>query len=188
MKNKIFIIMLLLIVATVAFSNDNSGDYKLPKPPKGFEWYRVSELNAAFLKPRGWHSALKKSDGNLVVGIAKENFIKKGSFKTGMTIFMQKYDGNKEEFVEFLKKQREGLSSPHRVLLANDLKLNFFEGFNTLYIMEEKGVALFLLLVGNPETLTYYVILFESPVKSFDRFFKRYGSDMVNQFILDTDF
>ena len=92
----------IILLSNSDKNGNNKPNYKLPKPPNGFEWCKIEDEFIAFLKPKNWFTGIKEENNTIVIGIAKENFNEIGSFKTGLTIFIKKYKGDNNDFVKYL--------------------------------------------------------------------------------------
>jgi len=58
---------------------------QLPPPPDGLEWFKMEEIKAAFLAPKGWHVKHQDLGDKKIWAVSKENVDEQGGFQTGLT-------------------------------------------------------------------------------------------------------
>jgi hypothetical protein len=61
---------------------DNSSEWR--SPPSGYEWVECREIDSAFLKPKGWHFATRKTEHSRIFTILQKALDKPTTI--GMTI------------------------------------------------------------------------------------------------------
>src|SRR4051812_1488213 len=102
----------MLLVLTVAMlAGTTRGDDRLdfPKPPEGYEWTRLDEARAGFLRPKGWHVKSETSNGTHALFISREQIRDGGTFETGLTVNVVNA-GRDRDPVEYAKKYLAGMA------------------------------------------------------------------------------
>ena len=152
----------------------------LPVPPKGYTWVQAAEINAALLQPDGWHFKSTEKDGTLAYFITNQPIqpdAQPGTiqFETGVSINvtrqLPKVKGMKpsafaRQYIKLLMDRAEYVVESTRSPRGGP-----FIGFGV--VLRENGgenpIRVDHLAVGNDETGTLYVIIFESPLKNWDQ-------------------
>ena len=77
---------IVALAFVVAFFTQTLHAIDLPKPPSGFTWQQVPELQAALLKPEGWFFKQEYIKGGPTYFITQESPSESGEFSTGLTL------------------------------------------------------------------------------------------------------
>lgn len=169
----------VLLWAAVAYAID------LPKPPAGFSWQEIPELQAAFLKPDGWFFKKEESNGTLAYFITKEDISKGGEFQTGLTVNV--FHFKKDSATDHAQALIEQMSEQHHVTSAARKFGPFQEFVCDLKDTDASGTTVMhALTVANPKTNTMYLIIFESPEADWGPAWK-IGEQIMNQLAIDDD-
>jgi len=167
-------VLILTVFLLFSFGASTAFATELPAPPKGYTWARCVETKSAFLKPKGWH--FKKQQKGDVWGyfISKENIDKTGSFKTGVSIsVIPKIPAKKgmsansyaKAFIDVAAKSRDTIRDPWTQNMGP------FKGYGVVLLNRDENEGDFFthnLAIGNEETGTVYIIVFESSAGTWD--------------------
>lgn len=139
----------------------------LPKPPQGYSWEWCWEIKAAFLKPDGWFFKKDRKGDTPGFFITRENLVKEGSFKTGLTVnVIPKIPAKKNiSAYEFTRKFRDEARKSVKFIREWDKDMGPFRSVGFLYEKDDKDGAFKVhsLLISNDGTGTVYLVTFEAP-------------------------
>jgi len=186
-----YLFVLVLSLFTYASAVAKPSDF--PAPPSGYSWVSCSETKSAFLKPDGWFfKEERKGSGTWGYFISKENIEKAGSFITGLSVNVIKDVPSKAHASapDYAAAFIDEAAQTHKVVAAPWSKtLGPFHQFGVrTLVADPKGgdYITHTLAIGNEQTGTVYVLIFEAPVASWDAAWK-VGEPILKKFSIDTD-
>lgn len=168
---------------------------KLPDPPTGFSWHRIKSINAAFLRPDGWHYTKLKNKHGVAFRFSKEDSKNGEPFLTGLTVNVTK----KVSEVSHVKPSlyavhfMDGYIKGQKVVMEGKLdeigklKRLTFEVIKTT--PEPKDEVVFrirVVVIANDATDTMYTLLYGAPDDEWSDAWKL-GKKMLSVFQLDDD-
>ncbi|MFN7948418.1 MAG: hypothetical protein U0Z53_23910 [Blastocatellia bacterium] len=161
MKAIIFTLFLLLWVSAIANPLTQSG---LPPAPEGFAWQKLEEIKGAALVPNGWFFKKEEKKGTLAYFITQEDIDKGGWYDTGLSIqvFRQPQPNTAEEVARTIL---QGHNEKKELLKSWKTSAGKMNGWG--YQAKVKGAngkvtMVHSVIFSNPETKTFYWVLFES--------------------------
>ncbi|HQO58012.1 MAG TPA: hypothetical protein PLT76_04765 [Candidatus Omnitrophota bacterium] len=148
---------------------------QLPPPPDGLEWFKMEEIKAAFLAPKGWHVKHQDLGDKKIWAVSKENVDEQGGFQTGLTfISFQNVATQPQGRVlpsQFAKAMADETQSRYKLERREHGPKGPFWGCLYQYVEDSPGrepVRIFHSLVANDRTGTLYQIIFEAPVAAWE--------------------
>ncbi len=154
-----------------------------PKAPAGFAWKNVASIKAAFLVPDGWFFKEELRKDVRGIFISKESIDKDGKFQTGLTInvFPHKKDApaRARQFVA----EQASAGDVVNLWEADNGPLKLY-GVRLHVTRDPPAFTEHILAIGNSNTDTLYIFLFESPDATWDEAWKK-GEAMLGNFRLD---
>jgi hypothetical protein len=168
---------------------------ELPDPPTGFSWHRIKSINAAFLKPVGWHYTKLKNKHGVAFRFSKEDSKSGEPFLTGLTV-------NVTQKVSEVSHAKPSLYAVHfmdnytrgqRVVMEGKLdeigKLKRLTFEVIKKISESKDDAMCrirVVVIANDATDTLYTLIYGAPEDEWSNAWK-IGKKMLGFFQLDDD-
>lgn len=141
---------------------------ELPKAPDGFTWREVPAINGAFLIPVGWHFREEAGKGTLAYFITQDESAPPAQYRTGTLVNV------------FLKnpsapKKIEDIARALAAKYATEVEPGSFGPFRTLQCRYDvpgdsahETARVQLLAIANPKTNAAYLVMFESPVSTWE--------------------
>ena len=174
--------MLIFSVCTMAQQS------ALPKPPQGYSWEWCEEIKSAFLKPEGWFSKKDVKGETFGISISKEDLVKEGSFKTGLTVnVIPKIPAKKKvSAYEFTKQFRDEARKTVKIIREWDKDMGTFRSVGFQYERKDLDGAYKVhnLLISNETTGTVYLVTFEAPSEDWETAWK-IGEPIMKQLYID---
>jgi hypothetical protein len=164
----------------------------LPTPPNGYSWVECKETKVALLKPANWFFKKEESNGTWGYFISKEEIKDGQDFNTGLTINVisqvTKLTGVTPS--KYAKAMLERLIDGKKIKKEpQQQQLDVLTAYMAQIVDKKPGgsyVAIHYLLIGNDTTGTLYLVIFESPLESWDTAWK-VATPMLNMLKLDTE-
>lgn len=163
----------------------------LPSPPAGFSWVEFSEIKGAFLLPDGWHFRQEKRGGTLAYFLTRERIEADRPFETGMTLNVvpevSKKTGRRAP--DYAGAFAAALSGSEELLDSWQKRFGTMELYGARVRSAREGLEPLImhrLSIGNATTDTLYIIVFESPERSWQEMW-RLGDVMLSMFLLDDE-
>ncbi|HTO86631.1 MAG TPA: hypothetical protein VMR54_03770 [Thermoanaerobaculia bacterium] len=159
----------------------------IPPAPEGFSWKRIESVKASFLMPKGWYFKEEEKQGTRAFFITREDIDSTGQFETGLTVNVQKF--KKDKATVKAAQLVVAMMQPNEVLDEWTTEAGVLKAFGCRVRETEKDhppLIVHLLAIGNEKTNTLYLILFESPEKSWDEAWAK-GQVMLEKFFLDDE-
>lgn len=156
----------------------------LPAAPEGFQWMYLPESAIAVLAPDQWHFLSEQSESSRGYFISLENISTEGSFKTGLTVNVQRDKSrNALQVAGGLPAtilELAGIVTPVEVSNRTDGDKTFYEfEYQTA---GSQAVIVHNLIAANQATNTLYVITFESPSEQWEEAWKT-GQVMIEHLV-----
>ena len=184
-------ILLLLSALLLTSAASAQSEIDLPEPPAGFAWQVLPEEKAAFLLPDQWHYAEQEQSGTRGYFLTKQDIAASGSFTTGLSVnavpdipgkagvsapaYAEAFAGTVSELPGAeVQRQWSGVQGP----------LHFFGVRYRSLKPDGSAAVLHQVTVGNEQTGTLYVILFEAPEAEWESAWAK-GEPMMTMFVLD---
>ncbi len=173
--------LLALLIAAAAIAEE-----ALPPPPAGFEWQRVPEIKAAFLRPSGWFFKRDPDRGKLAFYISKEDINRGGHFDTGLTVVG--YPRLKDmSAADFAQRYVRGFARQHVVERVWDASMGPFAAWGCRVTTKDGVTTMHQLMIANPKTNSAYLIIFESPAAEWSQSWT-VGNEIIRRLYLDDEF
>lgn len=173
------VVLALLVAAPLTAENP-------PPAPEGFVWKKLDSIRAAFLMPKGWFFKEENHDGTRAFFISKESIEKGGEFSTGLTINVQKVqDGSASDRAMKALAQLAQVGEVQKLWEAENGVLKLY-GARIHVTVDPPAFTEHLLTIGNSQTNTLYLIIFESPDSQWDDAWEK-GEVMLKDFLLDDE-
>jgi hypothetical protein len=161
-----------------------------PTAPEGYSWQRIDSVKAAFLMPKGWYFKEETPrPGVHAFFISQEDIGKGGEFETGLTVnvFVPSEGKAQERALAHIA----GLAqTPGNELQETwQMETGVLKGVGGRFRRVDKDyppLIMHVLAVGNSATNTLYIIMFESPEKTWDKAWVK-GEQMMKLFVLDDE-
>lgn len=164
----------------------------LSDAPEGYTWWLCPQTKTALRKPDGWHTKVTVVDGLFGYFISKEDIDELGEFTTGLTVNVtpqadQRYKTEVGELVgltigraadagEVLEDPWPTVSEP---LVAYSIVVKHKDAGKGDFVT-------YRMAIGNVETGTLYIIIFEAPANEWEQAWKL-GKPIIEQLILSPD-
>ncbi len=147
----------------------------LTSAPEGFQWVRVDEIKARFLKPDGWSFSKRRSGDRGLISISKENIDDAGFFMTGLTIIplVVGHPGQADIAPGYARVYIDVAAENSSEVLVKPWSYSdeYFTGFGITTKNIDPNLGDYItdhLAIGNNRTGAVYLIVFESPVDMWD--------------------
>jgi len=171
------------------FATGLRADDQLPPPPSGYTWQRLPTIKGALMKPDGWF--FKSDKKGLTEGffITMEDIDKSGSFQTGLTLNcvhdVPKTTGHIPSV--YAKSLADAAAAKFELKDRSDLVQGPFRGVKFQYVSapkDKESVTIYQLLIANDKTGTLYMVMLESPTKTWDQTWKT-GEVILKKMLID---
>jgi hypothetical protein len=182
--------MVILFVGTMC--SVGALDVQFPTPPGGYSWAAFEETKSAFLKPDGWFLKKTKNGDTWGYFITKEDIDKEGKFVTGLTVNIIPDIPRKKgmsagqyalTFIKTAAESKEVVKQPW----ANEM--GPFKAYGVVLLNRDEQQGDFVthnLAIGNEETGTLYMIIYEGPAASWDATWK-IGEPILQRFMIESE-
>ena len=187
--------LLLLLVAfpllVAGASAQSVGEFEMPDPPEGFTWQILPEIKAAFLLPNGWHYRAEDRSGTQAYFLTQQDIATDGAFTTGLSINAVK------DLPERANMSAVQYAEAHAGLVPEmpgaEVQRTWggvqgpLHSFGVRYRSSRpdgSAVVLHQVNVGNEETGTLYVLLFEAPEAEWETAWES-GERVMSFYMLD---
>jgi hypothetical protein len=170
-------------------------EVELPPPPGGYTWAVFEETKSAFLKPDGWYVKETKQGSTLGYFITKEDIDQEGRFITGLTVFVMPDIARKQGMsadqyaLTFIKTAAESKERKEVVKAPWAREMGPFKAYGVVLLNRDAEQGDFVthnLMIGNEETGTVYMIIYEGPAASWDAAWK-IGEQMLQCFMIESE-
>ncbi|MDP3980992.1 MAG: hypothetical protein Q8Q33_06255 [Chlamydiota bacterium] len=182
----IFVLLLIMESASDGFSKD------LPDAPNGYTWNQADNIQAYFLIPEGWYYMEEQKQDTKAVFITKEKIEQGNDFRTGLSVNVIQ-QSNKKTGLAPSKTAKNFIDNMQSLTERSEIEAynhDSFSGFKGLFKsgnLSSEPIVLFCLAMGNDDTGTLYIILFESPQPEWEENWK-IGSIILDNIALETGF
>ncbi len=170
-------------------------EVELPPPPGGYTWEVFEETKSAFLKPDGWYVKETKHGSTLGYFITKEDIDQDGRFITGLTVYVMQDMARKQGMtagqyaLTFIKTAAESKESKKVIKAPWAREMGPFKMHGVVLLNRDAEQGDFVthnLMIGNDETGTVYMIIFEGPAAFWDATWK-IGEPMLQRFMIESE-
>lgn len=163
---------------------------EMPPAPNGYSWVKCGEIKGAFLMPMGWY--FKKGQKGVTQGyiFSKENIDESEEYFVGLSVNVVKNISQKtgirpssyaNEFINQAIAKNEIFKSPW---VTNREP---FKSYGVVVLNRNDAKGDFIthnLAIANDTTGTLYLLVFESPAKTWESSWK-IAEPMLKKFMLD---
>jgi len=167
-----YLVTFIFVIFSFTFSS--AGDSpKLPDPPKGYSWQKLSEIKAFFLLPDGWffrHDHDNRYPDIEAYFISLEEIKEDAdTYLTGISIQVNKREYNDDTLAlpAYAKQYLSAFAQKSKFIRGWELPpLGAFRGFGVEVTKKfPNGTDLHMvhLAFGSIKTNTFYTVLFETP-------------------------
>lgn len=193
MQKNIYSALLIMAIVTMRFSFAIAGKEDLPNPPQGYTWQWCEGIKAGFLKPDGWYFKEEEKGDTKAFFISKESADKEGMFKTGLSVNAVKYASVKTRKLPS-EYARESINKMRLLLECKDSFPAgdgvYFKGYACICHSKSPLLVMvmqYTLALGNDNTGTFYLIVFESPETEWDQAWK-IGRPIIDNLALESEY
>ena len=145
-----------------------------PEAPTGFSWQECGHMQASFLKPAGWyfHEDIKKD--TVACFITKEEIVgQTGEFQTGLSVNAVKQIPQKTGMQPTVYAKQFIANAKQYTLLGpqNEIEVGPLKGYGQTVESQSRGygaITQYILVLGNDQTGTVYIMWYESPKTTWD--------------------
>jgi len=168
---------------------------QLPRPPEGFAWKLYGE--ATFLKPISWHEhehvATTNAFPTTTYATSPESFSKTKPFEMGLTLQVMR-DSFQNIKVD-AKQIADAYLQPHldthkKYIIHFERNANNHVDLTTLRYKDAppglKPLIVHKHIMADAESDTVHIFTFESPEKSWDQNWKKFGTPILSQLRVNT--
>lgn len=164
----------------------------LTEPPDGFEWVEAAEVKAHLLKPKDWYYKKHKQGTTQGYFITKENIDKEGSYMTGFSMNVV-FDIPRKKGVtptEFAAVYIKRASNSGKII--KEVWAHSMGPFNSYGVVIENhdpkdgDFNTHHLVIGNDQTGTAYIVIFEAPTESWSSAWKD-GQVILGKLMIESE-
>lgn len=182
MKRAHFLAGVALSIVSVALPIDAA---ELPAAPLGFSWIEIPEIGGAFLLPTGWHF---RKRGDFQFFLTPVGMEPGKPFETGLKISVGRKvsESTGWEAPAYSEVIASAPSDGEELLDSWQSSFGTLQLFGARLRRAREGLEPVIfqrIALGNGETDTMYILLFESPESSWQEMWKL-GETMLKQFVL----
>jgi len=179
-----------LAILVVLLTACNAIATELPPPPEGYSWVHCDEIKGAFLMPIGWHFKKHKQGDKLGYFITEENIATKGEFLTGLSVNVIPEISQKNgmppsiyanTYIKTAIIEKEIFKKPWATTMGP------FQAYGVVLLNRDHHKGDFIthnLAIANDQTGTLYLLIFESPAKSWEASWA-VAKPMLQRFLID---
>ncbi|MBW3565717.1 MAG: hypothetical protein KY459_13435 [Acidobacteria bacterium] len=139
-------------------------------------------MKGAYLVPDGWHFKSSTKGDTLGYFASRENIDSEGAFLVGMTVNVKRHLKGKS-VKKAIQEIIRGYARSGTILKFSDASQDPFVG--SVLQLDDGITTMHILLVGNPETNTLYIFMFEAPTREWPKMWHDFGEVMFNQLLID---
>ena len=165
----------------------------LPADPVGFHWQALPAIKAAMLLPYTWNFKAETSRDAQAYFLTRERIVPGKLFQTGMSlnVVRQMSAKSKQRAVAYAQafSARSGRGAGQQVLGQESRTQGPLRLFGVRYRVANGAAGPKIMqqwAIGNANTDTFYLLLFESPEKDWAQAWKL-GEEMIKQLRLDAN-
>jgi hypothetical protein len=181
---KVVIALAIATFATYSYAED-----KLPEPPDGYAWQKLSPIKSYVLKPDGWFFKESKKGETDGFFVTKEDINKAGSFKTGLTVNripdIPKKSGLKPS--DYAAGLAVAAAAQHKLKDKGAWEKGPFKSVKFTFVdapKDKESITIYHLTIANDKTGTLLLLIFEAPTKDWDEAWKK-GETILKKLLLD---
>jgi len=180
--SKVIVLLILFPLSLVA--------QELPKQ-NGFTWWKISELKAAILVPKGWHTKTTTKNSTLGFFVTQHEIAGANpSYDTGLSLnVIRNFQESKgKDPLDWAKQYRTIAASKGQVIKSWDKNMGSFNSIGLRVKVSKDGHSLIMhhLFIINPETGTLYFYLFEAPSDNWDEAWGK-GEKIMKLLMIDDE-
>ncbi len=188
---RLLLALLALPFLAGTVSAQSVDEIDLPDPPEGFEWQILPEIKAAFLLPDGWYYLAQEQSGTHAYFLTEQDIATEGAFSTGLSINVVADIPSRASVsaVAYAAAHAAAVSEVPGVEIQHmwDGSQGALHSFGVRYRSlkpDGSAVVIHQVNVGNEETGTLYIIMFEAPEDKWETAWSN-GDRIMSFFLLN---